>query len=323
MGVDSEIAPNLVLVKSLLLDKMREDKVAELRAYFRRRLPSPDWVEELLDGLSKTPYVENVLKLIRNDPSQTTRHGTTLSVGLYLVRRGISVEFMDTEESRSFDLSAGDAADVEVKHLDDVSNWTPLSRRILEIPSRYLVTVATDIELSPRQVEQIVAEIRAAVAAHSEPAFDLSTASADYHFIKVSSERTLPMVSSRTFGVDLPGLRRLFASRIEDAKGQLGNSKHLKIVAIDIDRSKFFTDSIWDVFCGSPEWRFTKLEFKFVGGYRKTDGLLNEPDLWRGIDGLLVFHGYDRGARRIAYFQSPNAAASQFPAELGKPDSCS
>lgn len=303
---------------------MTPDKASLLRGYFESNYPSPRWVEELLEGLSGVSSAEVVLKLIREDPSQTMRHCTTLSVGLYFSNLGMNIQFLGTGPKRNFDIKVGESLAVEVKHLDDLSNWTILSRRVLRIPSSYLVNISTDLELSERQVGLIVSDIERALAGNSGASFEVNTPNADLSFRRVSSSgQTLPVVSSRIFGVDIPSLRRLFSSRIEDAKGQLRRSEVLKVAAVDINRTQFFADTIEDIFCGTPEWRFTKQDFRYIGEHRKPDGLLFQNDLWEGLDSLMIFYGYDRGARRIAYYHTPNRADAEFPQELGSPDVCS
>lgn len=301
---------------------MRANKRRELQAFFDSRLPNPGWIEDILLGLENVASTENVLKLVRKDPSQTIRYCTTLAVGLDFVRRGLSVEFLDTEESRNFDLVAGGQLAVEVKLLDDISNWNILTRRLGEIPSSYLVNVTTRIEITEPQVNVIVEDVRAAVSAHTERAFEQDITNGHLSFVRVSTRRTLSMVSSGVFGVDLPNLRRLFSSRIAKAKEQLARSDMVKVAAIDVMRTGFFTDTPQDIFCGDLVMHFSRPDMRPLGSSRKPNGVLNEPDLWNGLDAVLVFSGYNKGAVRIAYYVNPNIQEGTFPPELGEPDGC-
>lgn len=310
------------MVQRLLIDRMRGDKKDELQAYLDSNLPNPEWIEDILVGLGNVTSTENVLKLVRNDPSQTVRYCTTLAVGLCFVRAGLDVEFLDTEERRNFDLVAGGKLAVEVKLLDDISNWNVLSRRLGEIPSSYLVNVTAGIEITEPQVNAIVEDVRAAVSTHTEEAFEQDITNGHLSFVHVSTRRTLPMVSSGTFGVDLPNLRRLFSSRIAKAKEQLARSRMVKVAAIDVMRTGFFTDTPQDIFCGDLVMHFSRLGMRPLGSSRTPNGVLNEPSLWNGLDGILVFSGYNRGAIRIAHYANPSIPAGVFPSELGEPDGC-
>lgn len=310
------------MVQRLLLDRMRADNRGELQAYFDSNYPNPRWIEDILLGLGSVTSTENVLKLVRSDPSQTIRYCTTLAVGLYFSRAGLDVEFLDTEENRNFDLIAGGKLAVEVKLLDDISNWNILSRRLGEIPSSYLVNVTTEIEITEPQVNAIAEDVRAAVSIHTERAFEQDITNGHLSFVRVSTRRTLSMISSGIFGVNLPNLRRLFFTRITRAKEQLARSTMVKVAAIDVMRTGFFTDTPQDIFCGDLLMHFSRPDMRPLGSSRKPNGVLSEPDLWDGLDAVLVFSGYNKGAVRIAYYANPGIHKGTLPSELGEPDGC-
>lgn len=221
--------------------RMRDEQRDELQAYFARNIPSPRWVESLLAALESNPTVDYVLRSIRNDSSQTFTYFTNLSIRLYFQRMNLEVEFQHTEVTQNYNLRVGGRVAVEVKLLDDVSNWNPLSRRIMEVPSSYMVWVTTDLELNQRRVDTLVEEIRQAVAGRTEPNFALDTPNANLRFYRVQTQRTLPALSSGTFGVDIPDLRRLFSSRIDDARRQLcenGGYRCSKVAVLQINHRR-------------------------------------------------------------------------------------
>ncbi len=308
-------------VENLLLNRMRRDRRAELLAYFTRSYPSRAWVEDLLRRLEQNPSIENVLRLIRQEPSQTFRYCSTLSIGVYFERLGLQSEFLESRNTPNFDIRAGRLA-VEAKLLDDVSNWSLLSARITQIPSSYLVQVRTDTDLSEAQIDLIILDIQREVASHTEPAFRCETLNADLEFVRVTTERTLPILSSRVFGINLRDLRRLFLSRMADAKRQLRDTDLTRVAAIDVQRVEFFNDTPEDVFCGELGLRLSVPDGRPMGNFRSPDGLLNLPDLWERLDAILVFYGYQEGARRIAYYANPGPTARPLPTRFGEPDSC-
>jgi hypothetical protein len=309
-------------VENLLLNPMRRSRRPELIAYFTSNYPSRAWVEDLLSRLARNPSIENVLRLIRQEPSQTFRYCSALSIGVYLERLGLQPEFLESRNTPNFDIRAGGRLAVEAKLLDDVSNWSLLSARITQIPSSYLVQVRTDTDLSEGQIDLIVQDIQREVSSHTEPAFTRETLNADLEFVKVTTERTLPILSSRVFGINMRDLRRLFLSRMDDAKRQLRDTDLTRVAAIDVQRVEFFNDTPEDVFCGEIGLRLSVPEGRPLGNFRSPEGLLNLPDLWEGLDAILVFYGYQEGARRIAYFANPGSTARPLPTQLGEPDGC-
>lgn len=307
----------------LLTARMTRERRAELQAYFDRNIPSPRWVESILTSFEANTSAENVLKVIRNDPSQTLRYCTNLSVGLYFQRMGLGVEFLDTEESRNFDLVVGGRVAVEVKLLDDISNWSLLSSRVLQVPSSYMVWIETDLELSPGQIDTLVDGIYRETASRTEPSFRAEVFGTNLSFFRVQTRRTLPVLSSRTFGVNLRDLRRLFLTRINDSGRQLERSQLVKLVAIDVQRSAFFRSTSDAVFCGSVGTRFAAPSMTPLFNFRNSGGLLAMEGFWNGLDAVMVFYGYVQDSlRRVAYYTRPTLAPDAVPTRFGTPDNC-
>lgn len=310
-------------IHRMLTSRMRAETRDELQAYFDRNLPSPRWVESLLAALESNTTVENVLILIRNDPSQAFRYCTNLSIGLYFQMMGLEVEFLDAESTQNFDLRVDERLAVEVKLLDDVSNWSLLSSRIMEIPSSYMVWVTTDLELTQRRVDVLAQEIRRAVTGRTEPSFGLETSNARLTFYRTRTRRTLPVLSSGTFGVDLRDLRRLFSSRIDDARRQLARSSSTKMVVIDVQRSQFFRSTTDAVFCGEVGTRFSLPNMTPLSEFRNPGGILTSEGFWEGLDAVMVFYGYEGdNPRRMAYYARPGLPGDSIPPQVGPPDSC-
>jgi hypothetical protein len=309
-------------VENLLLNRMTRNRRDELMAYFTRNHPSRTWVEELLSRLARNSSIESVLRLIRQEPNQTFRYCSALSIGVYFERLGLHSEFLESGNTPNFDICVGGRLAVEAKLLDDVSNWSLLAARVMEIPSSYLVEVRTNTELSEAQIGVIIQDIQREATSRTEPAFMLETLNADLEFIRVATQRTLPILSSRVFGINLRDLRRLFLSRLADARRQLRDTGLTRVAAIDVQRAEFFDDTPEDIFCGEIGLRLSVPDGRPMGNFRSPDGLLNMPDLWEGLDSLLVFYGYQEGARRIAYYTSPRLTPTSLPTQLGEPDSC-
>jgi hypothetical protein len=116
-------------VKRLLIDQMDREKAAQLQDYFQLKRPDPRWLESLLEILKGNVTLDNALKLIRDDPSQTIAYGSNLDVAAYYSARNLGVEFLDTSNSLNYDLKVDSKIAMEVKLMEDVSNWTRLSRR--------------------------------------------------------------------------------------------------------------------------------------------------------------------------------------------------
>jgi hypothetical protein len=157
----------------------------------------------------------------------------------------------------------------------------------MQIPSSYFVGIKTDIEIGQRQLEKIVEDVRNTADSHSEATFVLSDASAELDFIKAStSGKTLPIVSTRgIISFDVPKLRKLVRSRIDDARGQVRVSGLVNVIALDMSRADFFGDMIDDIFCGTEQWQ---LDPSGMRTFRLKDGIIHENGTFDNVDAILV-----------------------------------
>ena len=234
--------------------------------------------------------------------------------------KGKEIEFLDTLSTPNFDLIIDGNFATEVKLLEDNSKWTELSRKVLEIPSDYMVWIETDIEIRGQQRDMIVDVIGKAVAEHSETEFSLKHPSADLDFVKASkSGKTLPIVGMRHAEmINVPDLRRLFLSRITIASHQLESSGLVKIVAIDVNNPWVYGDLLDEIFCGSEQEHFTKETFEYRGSSRLKDGVLHDLSVFRVVDGILIFFNN----ALTAHYWKPRTQHAKELESLGTPHTC-